>query len=109
MKLDDIEITPVYDNGEIVTLVIKCKRHIATMMRTGNKKGEKHFNIAPYTDKKHRLIGAKFMCDPGYDFTIQRCSMNNNTLDVIIEKKGKACTSGETNGSKNTDRNCTKP
>lgn len=108
MKLDDIEITPVYDNGEIVTLVIKCKRHIATMMYTGNKKGEKHFNIAPYTDKRHRLIGVKVICDPSYDFTIQRCS-RNNMLGVTIEKKGKTCISGETNGSKNTGHNCTKP
>ena len=109
MKLDDIEITPVYDNGEIVTLVINSKRPIATMMHTGPKKGVKHFNIAPYTNKMHKLIGVKFICDTGYDFTIQRCSTNNNILGVIIEKKEKICTSGEMSGSKNTGHNCTKP
>ena len=78
------------------------------MTHAGHKKGVKHFNIAPYTDKRHNLIGVKFICDPGYDFTIQRGS-KNNILGVIIEKKGEICTSGETNGSKNTGHNCTKP
>lgn len=48
MKLEDIEITPVYDNGKIVSLIIDCNRHIATMIHTGSKKGVKHFNIAPF-------------------------------------------------------------
>ena len=97
MKIDDIEITPTYDdNGQIVHLDIRCERIISISKYCSDYHNlKKRFNIVHYVqnaEDKSDIVGMDFMCNPKYSFQGIIGPKNNMLRIIALEPNSKTKT-----------------